>query len=93
MSTLKNIKFKKIVGWLLVILFGSFLLRMYEIPNPQQFQTKTKRYASITGFTKIVDAESGNGIFFYSDNGNVYPIEVEKTAEDEWKVTFKKSKN
>lgn len=81
--------------WILVIvLFIAlqivFLWKGTEIPNPSGWDSSVKRYYNaITGFITISDAETGAAIFSTYDDQFLYPAQIEKVNEKEWRVTFK----
>lgn len=79
------------VGILALALAAFFVLRMYEISNPEGWSSPTVRYYSPgSGFIKIVDAESGDTLFYHTDDPQTYPTKVERRGENEWIVTFQR---
>lgn len=75
----------------LVLVAIFLLLKMREIPNPDEWTSHTRRYYNpITGMIRIVDSDSGETLFFHSDDPLVYPESIEKSGNGEWRVKLKK---
>ena len=69
-----------LTGLLIVV---AFLFRIHEIPNPDHWTSETRRlYNPFIGVIKIVDAQSGETLFFHSDDPLVYPEKIEKLSDD-----------
>jgi hypothetical protein len=87
---------KKMIASNLILtsVFCIFILASHlysEIPSVIGWKTNVKSYINhITGLIRVKDVESEKIIFYYSSETLIYPEQIEKINENEWRVTFKK---
>ena len=63
----------------------------YEIPNVMGWKVNTKLYINTTtSLIRVKDEDSEQIIFYFTEKSLIYPEQIEKINEDEWRVTFKK---
>jgi hypothetical protein len=75
---------------ILVIVFFLFSLQ-YEINRPTGWPVTIKLYRkTLTGETRVVDAETGQTLFMYRPEYdlNVHPVRIEKIDSNHWQVVF-----
>jgi hypothetical protein len=76
------------------VLIGAGLLLVFkesEIARPPSWPPGVKRYLnSVTSRIRVVDAETGETLFYYHDDPAVYPVQFERVDDRHWRVTFER---
>lgn len=80
----------KILGCLLLAIAALVIIsKDYEVPRPENWPKNTRKYYNpVTGYLRVVDAESGITLFRYYDDTTYNPTHLEKNSKGEWQVTF-----